>query len=58
MLLHADPPKKLDHDRCQEVSAHLIHLNALPKECQKFQDVVANLKRRDSDTAHPTQWMS
>ena len=58
MLLHADKPKKLDHDMCQKMGAHLIHLNTLPKECQKFNDVVSDLKRRDRDTTHPTQWMS
>ncbi|CAJ1931546.1 unnamed protein product [Cylindrotheca closterium] len=58
MLLHSEPSKKLDHVMCQQLSTHLVHLNGLPKECLKFPDVVSDLKRRDSDTTHPTQWMS
>mmetsp|Transcript_19503 Transcript_19503/g.47094 ORF Transcript_19503/g.47094 Transcript_19503/m.47094 type:complete len:92 (+) Transcript_19503:245-520(+) len=50
--------KKMSHDECQELSKHLVHLNALPTTCAKYQDVVSSLKRRDTDTAHPTQWMS
>jgi hypothetical protein len=49
--------KKLDHDTCQEFSRHLIHTSGLPAECKKFEDVVTSLKRHDTDTAHPTQWL-
>ena len=48
----------MDHNYCQELARHLLHPAGLPKECRKFNDVVTDLKRRDSDTAHPTQWLS
>ena len=50
--------KKVDHQYCQELARHLMHPSGLPKDCQKFQDVMIDLKRRDTDTAHPTQWLS
>lgn len=49
--------KKYSHDYCHELAQHLIHTNALPMECRKYIDVVSDLKRRDTDTSHPTQWM-
>ena len=55
------PTKRFDHDTCEELSKHLVHLNGiggLPKECRKYQDVVKGLSRRDSDTTHPTQFLS
>ena len=50
-------PKKMTHDECAQLSAHLIHVTALPADCKRFQDVVTNLQRRDSDTTHPTQYL-
>jgi hypothetical protein len=43
---------------CQNIASHLIHTKGLPEQCQKYQDVVQYLKRHDTDTAHPTQWLS
>lgn len=38
-----------------ELARHLMHESALPVQCQKYSDVVVDLRRRDSDTTHPTQ---
>ena len=43
--------------QCQNVAAHLLHPTALPDQCKKYQDVVQYLKRHDTDTSHPTQWL-
>mmetsp|Transcript_26206 Transcript_26206/g.53150 ORF Transcript_26206/g.53150 Transcript_26206/m.53150 type:complete len:90 (-) Transcript_26206:1198-1467(-) len=53
-----DMPTKYSKEFCSELSKHLMHEKNLPKECVKFRDVVGDLKRRDTDTSHPTQWMS
>lgn len=45
-------------DSCKELSSHLIHLSSLPTECRKYGEITADLKRRDSDTTHPTQILS
>jgi hypothetical protein len=62
LSLHTESPplrkKAWTHDACEELSKHLAKSAALPTECQKYNDVVANLRRRDTDTTHPTQWMS
>mmetsp|Transcript_14883 Transcript_14883/g.19541 ORF Transcript_14883/g.19541 Transcript_14883/m.19541 type:complete len:93 (+) Transcript_14883:136-414(+) len=50
--------KKFTHDTCQQMSQHLIHLKSLPHECLQYSDVVVDLKRRDTDTTHPTQFLS
>jgi hypothetical protein len=50
--------KQMSHDDCAELSRHLLNPTALPAECKKFQDVMNFLKRRDSDTTHPTQYLS
>jgi hypothetical protein len=50
--------KIMSHDECAQLSSHLQHLSALPAECKRFQDVVTSLQRRDSDTTHPTQYLS
>jgi hypothetical protein len=50
--------KQMTHDDCAEISRHLLHPVALPVECKKFEDVMSFLKRRDSDTTHPTQYLS
>ena len=44
--------------QCQNMANHMLHLNGLPEQCRKYQDVVQYLKRHDTDTSHPTQWMS
>ena len=53
-----DMPKIYSKDMCSELSKHLMHEKDLPKECAKFRDIVGDLKRRETDTSHPTQWMS
>lgn len=56
---YSDVKKKtMSHDDCAELSRHLLHVTALPAECKRFQDVVSSVKRRDSDTTHPTQYLS
>ena len=50
--------KKLSKEECQNLAPHMLHPNAIPKECRKYADVMQYLKRHDTDTAHPTQWMS
>mmetsp|Transcript_6409 Transcript_6409/g.8666 ORF Transcript_6409/g.8666 Transcript_6409/m.8666 type:complete len:91 (+) Transcript_6409:101-373(+) len=50
--------KKYTRDYCAELASHLMHEKSLPRECRKYGDVVSNLRRRDTDTTHPTQWMS
>lgn len=47
-----------DHDYCNDLAQHLIHTKSLPVECLKYSDVLSDLKRRDSDTTHPTQILS
>lgn len=52
------PPKKYTREFCTELSKHLVNEKALPLECYKFRDVVRDLKRRGTDTTHPTSWMA
>lgn len=42
---------------CAEMAQHMLHESALPKQCAKYDDVVVDLRRRDSDTTHPTQFL-
>jgi hypothetical protein len=46
-----------DHAKCQELASHLGHLKSLPAPCLKYKDVTTDLKRRDTDTTHPTQFL-
>jgi hypothetical protein len=46
-----------DHAKCQELASHLGHLKSLPTPCLKYTDVANDLKRRDTDTTHPTQFL-
>ncbi|KAL3924381.1 MAG: hypothetical protein SGILL_001081 [Bacillariaceae sp.] len=55
---YMEKKKTMSHDQCAELSRHLLHETALPAECKRFQDVVTSVKRRDSDTTHPTQYLS
>ena len=57
-LLSDEDKKMWDHDGCQEFSKHVLHPHMLPKECQKFRDVVSNLKRRETDTTPSTSILS
>jgi hypothetical protein len=47
-----------DHDKCSEMARHMMHLSSLPAECMKYKDITSDLKRRDTDTTHPTQVLS
>jgi hypothetical protein len=47
-----------DHSTCQELARHMIHFGSLPDNCKEYPDVVADLKRRDTDNTHPTQVLS
>jgi len=43
---------------CTELARHLMHESDLPSQCQKYSEIVVDLRRRDSDTTHPTQYLS
>jgi hypothetical protein len=45
-----------DHSTCQQLASRLSHYRSLPAECKSYPDVVTELKRRDSDNTHPTQY--
>lgn len=45
-------------DKCQRLASHMIHPSAIPVQCRKYDDVMTYLERHDTDTSHPTQWMS
>ena len=44
-----------DHDYCKELAKHMVHFSSLPNECKAYQDVASDLKRRETDTTHPSQ---
>jgi len=46
------------HKMCQEMASHMVHVKNLPEGCKKYKDVMSDLQRRDSDTTHPTQFLS
>lgn len=48
----------LDHSACQDLASHMVHLKSLPEGCRAYADISADLQRRDSDTTHPTQFLS
>ena len=50
--------KPYDHDTCMNLSQHLMHFKDMPMECRQYADVAADLKRRDSDTTHPSSVLS
>ena len=39
---------------CAELAKHLMHESSLPAQCQKYNDVVGDLRRRDSDVRTKT----
>lgn len=43
---------------CQEAAMHLSHLKQLPPSCLKYQEVAADLRRRDTDTTHGSEILS
>ena len=47
-----------DPTSCAQLASHLMHVHDLPIECQTYRDVVQDLQRRETDTTHPTQWLS
>lgn len=47
-----------DHGYCREISQHLLHSRDLPTECMKFNDLVAEMKSRETDTTHYSQFLS
>ena len=52
-------PKVMDRTYCENIAQHMLHVKDLPVECQtKYSDIVHELKRRDTDTTHPTQFLS
>jgi hypothetical protein len=53
------PPKVMDRMYCEHIANHMMHVKDLPMDCQtKYMDIVNELKRRDTDTTHPTQFLS
>mmetsp|Transcript_15577 Transcript_15577/g.29751 ORF Transcript_15577/g.29751 Transcript_15577/m.29751 type:complete len:92 (+) Transcript_15577:168-443(+) len=50
--------KNYTKQECMELARHMMHESSLPSQCQKYSDVVVDLRRRDSDTTHPTQYLS
>lgn len=50
--------REMDRVYCQELATHLIHFKSLPEGCKQYKDIASDLKRRDSDTTHPTQYLS
>jgi len=53
----AEEEHKYSKKECQNMATHLIHPSGLPDACKKYTDVVQYLKRHDTDTAHPTQYL-
>jgi hypothetical protein len=52
-------PKVMDRIYCENIASKMMHAKDLPVECQiKYSDIVHELKRRDTDTTHPTQFLS
>lgn len=52
-------PKVIDRTYCENIAKNMMHAKDLPVECQtKYSDIVHELKRRDTDTTHPTQFLS
>jgi hypothetical protein len=52
-------PKVMDRTYCENIAKNMMHAKDLPVECQtKYSDIVHELKRRDTDTTHPTQFLS
>ena len=53
------PNVVMDRTFCENVASHMMHAKDLPVECQsKYSDIVQEMKRRDTDTTHPTQFLS
>ena len=52
------PKKTYNKKECTELAKHMFRESALPAQCQKFEDIVVDLRRRDSDTTDPTSILS
>jgi hypothetical protein len=53
------PPHAMDRRYCEEFASRITNVKYLPVECQeKYSDIVMDLKRRDTDATHPTQFLS
>jgi hypothetical protein len=50
--------RQYDRSYCSELAQHVVSSRSLPNECLKFQDIIGELKRRDSDTTHASQILS
>lgn len=51
-------PREFTRQECASIASHLIHYKQLPMQCVKFNDVATDLKRRDSDTTHGSEFLS
>jgi hypothetical protein len=53
------PHHLMDRRYCEEFASRITNVKFLPVGCQeKYSDIVMDLKRRDTDTTHPTQFLS
>lgn len=50
-------PEKFTKDFCKSMSQHVIRVKSLPQQCMQYPDIVAEVKKKDNDTVHPTQWL-
>jgi hypothetical protein len=48
------PKATYNRDTCAKLAPHLMHFKDMPPECHQFPDIAYDLKRRDSDTTHPS----
>ena len=52
------PKKAYDRESCSQLARHLVHFKDMPAECIQYPDLAFDLKRRDSDTTHPSSLLS
>jgi hypothetical protein len=51
----SSPPRSYDFLVCQEMASRMNKNSQLPAACQKYPDIVSNLRRRETDTTHGTE---
>mmetsp|Transcript_11387 Transcript_11387/g.14998 ORF Transcript_11387/g.14998 Transcript_11387/m.14998 type:complete len:88 (+) Transcript_11387:112-375(+) len=44
--------------QCASLAKHLEHLKQLPTQCTQYKEITSDLKRRDSDTTHGSEFLS
>jgi hypothetical protein len=58
-ILPNQTKEEMDRGHCESLAQHVLRAKDLPMDCQmKYSDLVQTIKRRETDTTHPSHLLS